>query len=104
MSSRTRLTLALILAAAVAALEFWGGYASHSLALLTDAVHVCMDVFALAVALFAAIGAMRPADSRATGCSRTGIPPTAGTRAEPRSANYCRALIGTTDAALPERI
>ncbi|HET9030054.1 MAG TPA: cation diffusion facilitator family transporter [Candidatus Aquilonibacter sp.] len=66
MTSRGRLTLALVLAAAVAALEFWGGYASHSIALLTDAVHVCMDVFALAVALIAAIGASRPADARKT--------------------------------------
>lgn len=66
MSSRTRLTLALTLAAAVAVLEFWGGAASHSIALTTDAVHVCMDVFALAVALIASIGAMRPADRRKT--------------------------------------
>lgn len=66
MSSRRRLALALVLAAAVAALEFWGGAASHSIALVTDAVHVCMDVFALAVALIAAIGAARPANRRKT--------------------------------------
>ncbi len=40
--------------------------ASHSIALTTDAVHVCMDVFALAVALVAAIGATRPANRRKT--------------------------------------
>jgi cobalt-zinc-cadmium efflux system protein len=61
-----RLTLALILVAGVAALEFWGGTASHSLALTTDAVHVCMDVFALAIALAAAVGAARPANRRKT--------------------------------------
>ena len=66
MSSRSRLGLALALAAAVAALEFWGGAASHSIALITDAVHVCMDVFALAIALTAAIGAARPANRRKT--------------------------------------
>jgi cobalt-zinc-cadmium efflux system protein len=63
---RRRLWISLILAAAVAGLEFWGGAVSHSLALTTDAVHVCMDVFALAVALLAAIGAMRPANRRKT--------------------------------------
>ncbi len=66
MSSRRRLSLALILSAAVAALEFWGGAASHSLALTTDAVHVCIDVFAFAVALLAAVGATRRANRRKT--------------------------------------
>lgn len=66
MRSQGRLVVALILAAAVAAFEFWGGWASHSIALTTDAVHVCMDVFALAVALVAAIGATRPANRRKT--------------------------------------
>jgi cobalt-zinc-cadmium efflux system protein len=64
MPTRRRLTIALLLIAAVAALEFWGGARAGSLALLTDAVHVCMDVFAIAIALFAAIGATRPADVR----------------------------------------
>ena len=66
MSTRRRLAFALALSAAVAALEFWGGATSHSIALLTDAVHVCMDVFALAIALIAAIGATRPANRRKT--------------------------------------
>ncbi|HEY5258916.1 MAG TPA: cation diffusion facilitator family transporter [Candidatus Baltobacteraceae bacterium] len=64
MDSRRRLVVALVLIAAVAAFEFWGGARAGSLALLTDAVHVCMDAFALGVALFAAIGASRPADAR----------------------------------------
>ncbi len=66
MSSRRRLTLALILSAAVAVLEFWGGAISRSLALTTDAVHVCIDVFAMAVALIAALGATRRANRRKT--------------------------------------
>ncbi len=66
MASRSRLVLALILSAAVAAFEFWGGAASHSLALTTDAVHACIDVAALAIALLAAIGATRRANRRKT--------------------------------------
>jgi len=66
MPLRRRLLLALTLAAAVAALEFWGGIVSSSLALATDAVHVCMDVFALAIALAAAVGATLPANRRKT--------------------------------------
>lgn len=58
--------LALILVAAVAGIEFWGGMRAGSLALLTDGVHVCMDAFALGVALFALAGAQRPATSRKT--------------------------------------
>jgi cobalt-zinc-cadmium efflux system protein len=63
---RSRLTIALVATVCVALLEFWGGAASHSLALTSDALHVCTDVLALAVALIAAIGAARPADPRRT--------------------------------------
>ncbi|MBV8066390.1 MAG: cation transporter [Candidatus Eremiobacteraeota bacterium] len=66
MPVRRRLTLALIATALVALFEFWGGAASRSLALVSDAVHVCTDVLALALALIAAIGAARPADPRRT--------------------------------------
>jgi cobalt-zinc-cadmium efflux system protein len=66
MSSRRRLAVALVLSSAVAGLEFWGGAIAHSLALTTDAVHVCIDVFAMALALFAAIGATRRANRRKT--------------------------------------
>ena len=66
MTARRSLTFALALTALVAALEFWGGVRSHSLALTSDAVHVCMDLFALGLALVAAIGAERPADPRRT--------------------------------------
>jgi cobalt-zinc-cadmium efflux system protein len=63
---RHRLILALVASIAVAIFEFWGGAASHSLALTSDAVHVCTDVLALALALLASIGAARPADPRRT--------------------------------------
>lgn len=66
MTPRRRLVLALGLVACVAGIEFWGGLRANSLALLTDAVHVCMDVFALALALFALIGSQRPATLRKT--------------------------------------
>lgn len=66
MPVRRHLTIALIASGFVAVLEFWGGAVSHSLALTTDAVHVCTDVLALALALLAAIGAARPADRRRT--------------------------------------
>jgi cobalt-zinc-cadmium efflux system protein len=64
--ARSKLALAFALSAAVAALEFTGGALSHSLALTTDAVHVCMDVFGLGIALLAAIGATRRANRRKT--------------------------------------
>jgi cobalt-zinc-cadmium efflux system protein len=63
---RRRLVAALLATALVALLEFWGGVASRSLALTSDAVHVCTDVLALALALLAAIGSARPADPRRT--------------------------------------
>lgn len=63
---RARLWLALILTAIVAAVEFFGGIRSVSLALLSDAAHVCMDTFALGIALAAAYGAQRPATRHQT--------------------------------------
>ena len=66
MSPRARLVTALVIVALVAALEFWGGLRANSIALLTDAVHVCMDVFALGIALFALLGSQRPATLRKT--------------------------------------
>jgi cobalt-zinc-cadmium efflux system protein len=66
MSPRARLTAALIAVTFVAAVEFWGGVRAGSLALLTDAVHVCMDVFALGIALLALLGAQRPPTTRKT--------------------------------------
>lgn len=64
--TQRRLILALVATAFVAGFEFWGGAASRSLALTSDAVHVCMDTFTLGLALLAAMGAARPADPRRT--------------------------------------
>jgi cobalt-zinc-cadmium efflux system protein len=60
------LKIALVATAAIAILELAGGIASHSLALLSDAAHVTMDVVALAIALAASIQSMRPANDRQT--------------------------------------
>ncbi|MBV9402453.1 MAG: cation transporter [Candidatus Eremiobacteraeota bacterium] len=66
MAQRTRLMLALGLTALVAVVEFWGGFRAQSLALLSDAAHVCMDLFALGIALAAMLAAQRPATPRQT--------------------------------------
>ncbi len=64
--SRGRLTIALVVTAAIAVLELAGGLAANSLALISDAAHVAMDVVALAIALIAAIQSTRPANDRQT--------------------------------------
>ncbi len=61
-----QLRIALIATAAIAALELAGGFVAHSLALLSDAAHVTMDVVALAIALAASIQSTRPANERQT--------------------------------------
>ncbi|HEY5658534.1 MAG TPA: cation diffusion facilitator family transporter [Myxococcota bacterium] len=65
-STRTRLALALALAAAYMVAEVVGGILTGSLALLADAGHMLSDTAALALALFAAWVASRPADQRWT--------------------------------------
>ena len=64
--STGRLKIALVATAAVAALELAGGLRAGSLALMSDAAHVTMDVVALAIALAAAVQAKRPANQRQT--------------------------------------
>jgi cobalt-zinc-cadmium efflux system protein len=61
-----KLRIALALTVGVAVIELAGGLASHSLALLSDAAHVTMDVVALAIALAADVQAARPATLRQT--------------------------------------
>ncbi|MGB8267271.1 MAG: cation diffusion facilitator family transporter [Candidatus Velthaea sp.] len=56
-----RLKIALAATAVVAVVELGGGYLSGSLALVSDAAHVTMDVVALALALLASLQAQRPA-------------------------------------------
>jgi len=63
-SRASALKVALALTCVVLLVEFAGGLASHSLALLSDAGHVLTDVFALGLAWFAASQANRPADAR----------------------------------------
>jgi cobalt-zinc-cadmium efflux system protein len=47
----------------IAAIEFIGGFAAHSLVLLADAGHYLTDLTAMGLALFAVTWASRPADS-----------------------------------------
>ncbi len=61
-----QLKVALAATAAVAVVELAGGIAAHSLALLSDAAHVTMDVVALIIALAASIQSQRPANERQT--------------------------------------
>ncbi len=65
-SSTGRLKVALAATAGVAVLELAGGVRAGSLALMSDAAHVSMDVVALAIALAAAVQAKRPATHRQT--------------------------------------
>ena len=59
--SRRRLTIAFVITFAVMVVELVGGWFAGSLALLADAGHMLADAAALAVALFAAWIAQRPA-------------------------------------------
>ena len=61
-----RLRAALALTIGVALLELAGGLRSGSLALLSDAAHVCMDAVALGIAVAASVQATRPATARQT--------------------------------------
>lgn len=60
------LKIALAATAALALLEAAGGFVAQSLALLSDAAHVTMDVVALGIALAASLQALRPANERQT--------------------------------------
>lgn len=53
------LKLSLVVTAAVAAVEFLGGFLSNSISLVSDAVHVLTDVIAISLSLFAVIIATR---------------------------------------------
>ena len=64
--SLRRLTLSLVLTAAIMVAEAVGGWLSDSLALLSDAAHMLTDVGALGLALVAAYLATRRADHKRT--------------------------------------
>jgi cobalt-zinc-cadmium efflux system protein len=61
-----KLKIALAGTAFVAVIEVIGGWRAGSLALLSDAAHVTMDVVALGIALTASLQATRPANLRQT--------------------------------------
>jgi cobalt-zinc-cadmium efflux system protein len=65
-ASPARLRIALVCTALVALVELAGGFRSGSLALISDAAHVTMDVVALVVALAASVNALRAANVRQT--------------------------------------
>jgi cobalt-zinc-cadmium efflux system protein len=73
-ANRRRLSLVLVLAISYSVVEVLGGLWTSSLALLADAFHLLSDVAALALSLFAAWMAQRPATARRTfGHSRAEI-------------------------------
>ncbi len=61
-----RFGFAIVLTAVTLAAELIGGFWTNSLALLSDAAHVFMDLFALGLSLAAIQLAARPADDRRT--------------------------------------
>jgi len=65
-ASPARLRLALGATACIAVLELGGGFVSGSLALISDAAHVTMDVVALIIALIASLQSQRPATAKQT--------------------------------------
>ena len=58
------LRTALVLTAAVAALELAGGILAHSVALIADSAHAFMDALALGISVVAGAQALRPATAR----------------------------------------
>lgn len=65
-SSQKKLVLAILLTSIIFLAELFGGLWTRSLALLSDAGHVFMDMFALGLSYFAFRAAKRPADDRHT--------------------------------------
>jgi cobalt-zinc-cadmium efflux system protein len=74
MTSEKRLSLSLAVTFMILLTEVVGGLLSNSLALLSDAGHNLMDIFALGLSLIAARISRRPSDYRATyGYQRVGL-------------------------------
>src|SRR6516165_10313558 len=72
--ARNSLRLAFFLTLIILIAEVVGGYLANSLAVLSDAVHVLTDIFALGLAWFATVQAERPANASKTfGYHRVGI-------------------------------
>jgi cobalt-zinc-cadmium efflux system protein len=73
-SIKGRLTLAVTFTAVIFFVELFGGYIFNSLALLSDAAHVFMDVFALGLSLFAIyIAGLPPTEKRTFGFHRVEV-------------------------------
>jgi len=71
---KSRLTLSIALTAIIFATELVGGYLTNSLALISDAAHVFMDVFALSLSWFAIyISEMPPSETRTWGLHRVEV-------------------------------
>ena len=69
-----RLLLAVLLTSVIFVAEAVGGYIYNSLALLSDAAHVLMDVLALSMSLFAIhISAMAPTEKKTFGMHRAEV-------------------------------
>lgn len=71
---KSRLILSIALTAVIFVTELVGGYLTNSLALISDAAHVFMDVFALSLSLFAIyISEMPPSETRTWGLHRVEV-------------------------------
>jgi cobalt-zinc-cadmium efflux system protein len=71
---KRRLKVAVVLTSVIFAAELIGGYLFNSLALLSDAAHVFMDVFALSLTWFAIyISALPPTEKRTFGLHRAEV-------------------------------
>ncbi|HEY4706005.1 MAG TPA: cation diffusion facilitator family transporter [Thermodesulfobacteriota bacterium] len=71
---KRRLLISIALTALIFVAELVGGYLTNSLALMTDAAHVFMDVFALSLSFFAIyIAEMPPTEKRTYGLHRVEV-------------------------------
>jgi len=69
-----RLKVSILLTSVIFVAELIGGWLTNSLALMTDAAHVFMDVFALALSLLAVqIAALPPTETRTFGLHRAEV-------------------------------
>jgi cobalt-zinc-cadmium efflux system protein len=70
---KSRLILSIALTAVIFVTELVGGYLTNSLALISDAAHVFMDVFALSLSLFAIYISEMPPSDQTRACTGGGI-------------------------------
>jgi len=71
---KKRLLISIVFTGAIFTAELAGGYLTNSLALMSDAAHVFMDVFALSLSLFAIrIAELPPSETRTYGLHRVEV-------------------------------